>query len=284
MDEHPSFRSLTTGGSGTSAVRPEYAALARLLRERVGLDLSAYRPEQVERRLEGVLARMGVQSVTDLLRRARQDPGILFELVDRLTIHVSEFFRNPELFRVLETRILPELTSRFSALRVWSAGCSHGAETYSLAILLAEQHPDGPWSVLGTDIDRTVLTQAQEGLFGEADLRHVDVARRQRFFRREGERWRIVLNLRRRVRFRRHDLLSDPFEPNWHLIVCRNVVIYFTEDAKRTLYRRFFEALSPGGYLFVGAAEQVADARGIGFEPISPFFYRRPVTRRGSGA
>lgn len=253
----------------------EYAALAQLLRDRLGLDLGAYRSDSMERRVQAALHRMGVSRLEDFLARARQDPSLLKDLVGRLTIHVSEFFRNPELFAVLERQILPELRGRFGALRVWSAGCSNGAEAYSVAMLLAEADPKGGWSVLGTDVDPTVLEQAEEGRYRDADVRHVDPRRRARFFVREGEFWRVRPELRQRVRFRRHDLLADPFGGPWHLVLCRNVVIYFTEDAKRTLYRRFVAALETGGYLFVGAAEQVLGAREMGLESASPFFYRK---------
>jgi len=253
----------------------DYAALAHLLKRRAGLDLRGYRPEQMERRLQGALQRMGLRSVAELVARAHQDPEVLRELVDRLTINVSEFFRNPELFEVLRQRVLPELRARFGVLRVWSAGCSHGAEAYSVAILLAEQDPTGPWSVLGTDIDRAALAQAEAGRYREEEVRHVSAARRQRFLMRDGDGWQVHPSLRARVRFRRHDLLTEPFGGPWHLILCRNVVIYFTEEAKRILYRKFAEALQPGGYLFVGAAEQVTGARELGFEPSFPFFYRR---------
>lgn len=262
----------------------EYAALAHLLKRRVGLDLSAYRPEQMERRLAGALQRMGLRSVEELVARARQDPAVLEELVDRLTINVSEFFRNPELFQILQGRVLPELHQRFGSLRVWSAGCSNGAEAYSVAMLLAELDPHGTWSVLGTDIDRQVLAQAEAARYREEDVRHVSPARRARFLLREGDFWRVQPSLRSRVRLRRHDLLRDPFGGPWHLILCRNVVIYFTEDAKRTLYRRFAESLQPGGYLFVGAAEQVTGAREVGLEPVYPFFYRKVEAKAWSAA
>ncbi|MDR5708874.1 MAG: protein-glutamate O-methyltransferase CheR [Armatimonadota bacterium] len=261
----------------------EYTALRQLLKQHTGLDLARYRPDQIERRLLGALHRMGLRSPEEFVSRARQDPALLADLVDRLTVHVSEFFRNPELFEVLQRRVLPELLAHFRELRVWSAGCSHGAEAYSVGILLLELDPSGGWSVLGTDIDRRVLRQAEEGIYGEPDVRNVSPQRRARFFVREQDRWRVSPELRRRVRFRRHDLLSDPFGGPWHLILCRNVVIYFTEEAKQDLYRRFHQALAPCGYLFVGAAEQIFAAREMGFEPVSPFFYRRARGRR-SGA
>ncbi len=257
----------------------EYAALVHLLKRQTGLDLTQYRPEQMERRLLAALHRMGLRSPEEFLARARQDPALLADLVDRLTIHVSEFFRNPELFEILQRKVLPELRARFGELRVWSAGCSHGAEAYSVAILLQELDPSGGWSVLGTDIDRGVLQQAEEGVYRDPEIRNVSPQRRARFFVREEDRWRVHPEVRRRVRFRRHDLLSDPFGGPWHLILCRNVVIYFTEEAKQDLYRRFLHALAPGGYLFVGAAEQVFGAREMGFEPVHPFFYRKPLGR-----
>lgn len=255
----------------------EYDLLASLLRDRAGVDIAQYKPEQMRRRLQNAMSRMGVTSVSDLLRRARQDQSVIQDLVDRVTVNVSEFFRNPEAFEVLERLVLPGLLKRFGRLRIWSAGCSYGAEPYSVAILLCELDPAGSHAICGTDIDRTILARAAEAIFTAADLKNVSPSRLMRFFEHRGTDWQVTPAARRRVTFRRHNLLSDPFERGWHLIACRNVVIYFTEDAKQALYRRFFDALVPGGYLFLGATEQILNAAALGFETPRPCFYRKPA-------
>lgn len=258
----------------------DYEMLTAFLRDRAGLDLTHYKPDQMHRRLQHAMSRMGTQSVADLLRRARDDRRILQELIDRVTVNVSEFFRNPELFEVLEKTVLPELLRRFGRPRLWSAGCSYGAEAYSLAILLAELSPGRDHVITATDIDTTVLTRAGEAKFSAQDLRNVSPARLKRFFTEAGAHWQIVPSLRRSVTFRQHNLLADPFERGWHLIACRNVVIYFTDAAKSGLYPRFFDALAPGGYLLIGATEQILRPAAIGFETPYPFFYRKPALDR----
>jgi chemotaxis protein methyltransferase CheR len=167
--------------------------------------------------------------------------------------------------------------ARGGALRVWSAGCSYGAEPYSLAILLCELAPRAPHEIRATDIDRTVLARAREGRFSAQDLRSVTPSRRSRWFEdAPGGGAQAVDELRRAIRFSHLDLLRDPYPRGCDLIVCRNVVIYFNEDAKDRLYAGFFEALRPGGILFVGSTERINRPEVMGWEKAGTFFYRRP--------
>jgi chemotaxis protein methyltransferase CheR len=161
---------------------------------------------------------------------------------------------------------------------VWSAGCSYGAEAYSLAIIFHEL-PSGALKspILATDIDTEILQRAREGVFTDADLKNVSGARKRRHFAPVAGGWRVGDHLRPSVEFRRHDLIADAFERGFDLILCRNVVIYFTDEAKAELYRRLWTSLTPGGVLFIGGTEHIIDSRQIGFEPISSFFYRKPA-------
>ena len=167
-------------------------------------------------------------------------------------------------------------------LRVWSAGCSHGHEPYSLAITLAEvtgfyrRH-----YILGTDIDRSALERAQTGgPYTDEEATKVPPPLLDRYFARHpsgnhGDGHYIIESLRRRMSFRYQNLLADPFERGFDLIVCRNVVIYFTAEVKDRLYKRFYEALRPGGVLFVGGTEIISKASDLGFETAGISFYRR---------
>jgi chemotaxis protein methyltransferase CheR len=148
-------------------------------------------------------------------------------------------------------------------------------------MLLEEMLPRRPYSVIATDIDETILARARAGAgYGDPDLRNVDTARRARFFTREaGGTYAVKEGLKRNVRFRRHDLLGPVPEADFDLIVCRNVVIYFTEETKRTLYQRFLDALRPNGVLFVGGTEVVMGARELGFTPLLTSFYRKEGVR-----
>ena len=202
-----------------------------------------------------------------------------------MTINVSELFRNPERFVELEKDFIPALLADAPSrgLRVWSAGCSYGAEAVH-----ARRPPQGgraaraAHELVATDIDETILARARDGVFTEQDLANVSAERRRKWFEKlpDGG-WQAVKELRSAVKFSRLDLLADPYPKTRDLILCRNVVIYFNDDAKEKIYERFFEALRPGGVLFIGSTERgqrLGDAS-AGSGP-GTFFYRRPVRDR----
>jgi chemotaxis protein methyltransferase CheR len=234
----------------------------------------------VQRRLNVYLLRSGHTNWARFFRSIQDDPQALGRLKDYLTINVSAFFRDPEKFTHLQENILPQLLRGHPRLRVWSAGCSLGHEPYSLAIMLAEA--TGPYCrhpILATDIDHSALEKAQAGgPYTAEELADVPPNLLGRYFRADGSRdghYYVVDSLRHKVTFRYHDLLADPFETDLDLIVCRNVVIYFTKEAKQKLHQRFHDALRPGGVLFVGGTEVVSGARGIGLAPTGISFYTR---------
>jgi chemotaxis protein methyltransferase CheR len=253
-----------------------YAYFQKQVMRLTGIDLTAYKSQQMRRRLGTLLARNKAASLLEYTKLLDQ-PAKLQEFLDFFTINVSEFFRIPEKFQYLETKVLPGLLARGRELRVWSAGCSNGAEPYSLAMLLDEMAPFGRWSVLATDVDRTTLARAQRGDgYTPADVRNVGERRLARYFEHDESGYRVKEGLKRRVHFKVHDLLRDPFESGFHVILCRHVVIYFTEEAKDALYRKFHNSLVEGGVLFVGGTEIIPRAREIGFETLTVSFYRKP--------
>lgn len=263
---------------------PGYAALARVLLKRGSVDLLAYKERQMIRRLEGYIRREGYGSLTDLARRIERDDEAFDRLRAFLTINVSEFFRNPEQYEYLAKNVLPRLLEEFGSLRIWSAGCSIGAEPYSVAMLLDELDPHGRHEILGTDVDEWVLETARQGEYSEKLLVSVTPERKARYFTRVGEeRWAVIPEIRRRVRFAVHDLLRDSYPQRQHLILCRNVVIYFKDDAKREIFRRFSESLVPGGVLMLGATESVLHAREIGLRSPTPFFYVKEASHECVG-
>ncbi len=246
------------------------------VREHAGLDLTQYRASQMDRRLASMAERVGVEGPEQFWRWLTAEEGRMQAFVDRLSINISELFRNPEKWEELQRAILPVLLNERSCLKVWSAGCSYGAEAYSLAILLHESAPSGWHTILGTDIDQEALERARNPEFSESDMRFVSQARREAFFERRGECYVPKSILRRGVEFRRHDLLQDPFGADYDLILCRNVVIYLNDPAKQRLYRGFVEALRPGGVLFLGSTERISRYRDLGLESPIPFVYRKP--------
>lgn len=269
-------------------VDADYAAFVSRVRKLIGVDLNGYKPEQMRRRLLSLAGRHGAPTLLRFAELMEKDEKALVAFKNFFTINVSEFLRDPARWAELTTRVLPELYEKGGRrpLKVWSAGCSYGAEPYTLALLLEEMTPGVRHSIVATDIDETILARAQRGAgYIEADLRNIDEGRRARFFTREVDGSFIVKEtLRGRVRFLKQDLLSQVPEHGLDLIICRNVVIYFTEAAKRALYQRMYEALRPGGILFVGGTEIVAGARELGLDSVFTSFYRKPEARLAGAA
>jgi len=260
----------------------DYDRFIHGVRTLVGIDLSQYRRTQMERRLRTFARRQQCTDLDQYLAHLKSDDGAVAEFRDRMTINVSELFRNPHHFRTLEQVHLPELLARAPGrgLAVWSAGCSYGAELHSVSILLQELAPDRRHRLEGTDIDPFIIERARAGRFREADLRSVTHARRARWFdavEDDDGKWQVDATLRQAAHFRRHDLLRGRYPADLDLICCRNVVIYFTDEAKEGIYRGFRDALRPGGILFIGATERIANAKEIGLEHVGMFFYRRPL-------
>lgn len=254
---------------------PGYDYFEARLKVRAGIDLSYYKERQMLRRLTGYLRRVGVDNFQQLADLIDRDDQALDALKNFLTINVTEFFRNPERFDDLKLRVLPQLIDEFGTLSIWSAGCSFGAEPYSISILLEELDPKGRHQVLATDIDRQALQQASEGVYGPETLRGVSPSRRRYFTQTSDGKWRIDDAIKARVRLRRHDLLTDPYPTGVHLIVCRNVVIYFTDDAKEKIFRGFSRSLVPGGYLLIGSTESIFSPGNYGLRQAGPFIYQR---------
>lgn len=255
----------------------EYNYIRRQILELTGVDLHWYKAPQMQRRLKAYLMRSNYSTWPKFFRALRDDPAELRKLKDYLTINVSSFFRDPEKYKHLQETILPELLRTRTTLRVWSAGCSRGHEPYTLAIILAEM--TGPYrrhQILATDIDQSALDWAQAGGPYSTDaVENIPPPLCDRYFHVRDDGYWTKKNLRRKVVFRQHNLLADPFEDEFDLIVCRNVVIYFQAEIKERLYKRFYDALRPGGVLFVGGTEVVSKASDIGFETVGVSFYRR---------
>lgn len=240
-----------------------------------GIDLACYKPRQMERRLRAYLDRVGSPTLKEYAHVLETSPEDLKKFRDFITINVSEFFRTPEKFAELESSILPDLLRKRPRLRVWSAGCSNGAEPYSVAMILDSLTPGKGHYILATDVDATIVSRAMAGHYSGAELKNVSRERLARYFRKVGDTYYLSDTIKSKVTFKVHNLLSDPFEEDFDLILCRNVVIYFTDEAKNKLYRGFHRSLAPHGVLFVGGTESILNARELGFINFSPFFYRK---------
>ncbi len=271
----------------------DYKEFKSVILRKTGIDLNLYKQQQMHRRLQGLLEKNGCRDFLEYCNILLSKPGALEQFLDRMTINVSELFRNPEKWAELRTQILPGLLSANRQLRIWSAGCSFGAEPYSLAILLDKIAPGIRFSLDATDLDKTILEKAKEGKFSSQDVQNVDKADLQKYFcelpasdtfSSLEAKYQVNQSIRAKVNFRPHNLLADPFEQNYDLICCRNVVIYFTDEAKQELYKKFCNALRPKGVLFVGGTERIFGYQSLGFDTSIPFFYYRSASAKQAAA
>lgn len=256
----------------------DWVEFKRKLKLKTEIDLDLYKEPQMKRRIGNLVTRAGMDSYSDYFDRVVKDKDEFASFIEYLTINVSEFFRTPEKFGKLETDVIPDLLTRSSRLNIWSAGCSIGAEPYSLAIIMKELTPNTRHRILASDLDVEILAKAKRGIYTSNELKAMTPQRRSRYFDVvEGDKFAVKQEIKNCIEFKRHNLLKDPFESGFDLILCRNVVIYFTEEAKDQLYANFFKALKPGGILFVGATEAILNFRKLGYTSFQPFFYQKPL-------
>ncbi len=258
---------------------PGYDVFKKQVKKLTGLDLNSYK-HQIHRRVHMLMDRWKITAYEEYFRAIKESDLRLREFLDYLTINVSEFFRNPAKWAELREKILPELTVLRGRrqLKIWSAGCATGEEPYSLAILSLEEKLAPRVPVLASDIDSGALALAKKGVYLKRQLLNVPPDLLERYFiPEEKDTCRVSDEVKNRVSFQRLNLVEDTFDGGFDLILCRNVVIYFSSETKVLLYGKFLRALNPGGYLLVGSTEQIFDYRNMGFESAGAFLYRRPV-------
>jgi chemotaxis protein methyltransferase CheR len=253
----------------------KYQWFIKKVLDRSGIDLSSYKRPQMERRINSLMRSQNVNNYEDYLQLLIRDGAHYHKFLDHITINVSEFFRNPSHWQVLQDKVLPELLSGKSSLKVWSAGCSTGEEPYTLAMVLLEKLAGRFNNIIATDIDRLAIEKAQKGAYSQKAIAGVPGSWLKKYFSQNNESYIIKEEVKKWVDFKQHDLLKDRYPNNCDLILCRNVVIYFTEEAKLRLYQGFQQALRPGGILFIGSTEQIFQARELGLKSIATFFYQK---------
>lgn len=263
-------------------MEPEvYTMVKSNIKKLLNIDLTYYKDEQMKRRLDSWLVRSGASNWDKYFHRVSLEPDELLKFRNYLTINVTEFFRDPERWEYLKKEILPGLLSDPTrprgikeGLRVWSAGCSIGVEAYTLAILMEDFSPMKEHYILASDLDRGALNKAiARGPYTQDEIRNLTAAQRSSFLEASGPPFHISPKLSKKIHFKEQNLLADQFEQNFDLIVCRNVVIYFTQEAKSTLYQKFHAALRPGGILFLGGTEIIPRPQDIGFRNKGVSFY-----------
>nr|WP_307989967.1 protein-glutamate O-methyltransferase CheR [uncultured Niameybacter sp.] len=242
-----------------------------------GIDLNAYKENQMKRRIDANIRKHGCENYEAYLALLKKDKVLYDEFLSYITINVSEFFRNPNQWITLEKEILPRLLGKKTSLKIWSAACSTGDEPYSLAMLLSRFMPLHQIKILATDIDKEILAAAKRGEYVDKHIANIPKDLRSKYIKEQDGKYIIAPEIKNCITFKQHDLLKDPYPTNVDLIVCRNVLIYFTEEAKNSIYTRFSEALNKDGILFVGSTEQIIGAQKFNLNPYRIFFYEKSI-------
>jgi chemotaxis methyl-accepting protein methylase len=264
-----------------------FEALIRKIAAERGFACASYKERCLRRRIAVRMRAKAVHTYADYMRVLDTDPDEYDRLVDTLTINVTKFFRNWDVYEAIARTVVPAVWARTAteSIRVWSAGCASGEEPYSLAALFhrharekRQQERLARLSILATDIDARVLDVARQATYDEGAFADTPHDLRTTYFS-SGSPASVSPEIQRMVTFARHDLLLDEVpRKSFHLIVCRNVIIYFDRESQERLFERFVDALAPDGFLVLGKVETLlGSARGAleSVEPRARIFQRR---------
>jgi chemotaxis protein methyltransferase CheR len=254
----------------------DFTALCELVRRLCGVDLLQYKRGQMERRVRTFAQRRGTPDLEAYGARLKADKEELDAFLDRVTINVSHLWRHEDQWTALGKTILPELAAK-GRVRCWSAGSSYGAEAFTLAAIAKDSIPNARVEIQGTDLDKRMVARARAGRFSAEDARTAPPALLKKWFDPADDGgWQAKSELMRMTSFEVGDLLRMPVQSGrYDLIMCRNTVIYFTEEVRDALHARLATALAPGGYLVVGTSERVADPRALNLTSPFHFIYRK---------
>jgi len=274
-------------GAGHGLTDHELSEIRMLIEERTGIHFDESRERFLSTRVREHMHERGYTRVSELLRAVRKTNVEYDSLLERMLTQETSFFRYPAVYEAFEKRVLPEIhVSKFwknpRTLRVWSAGCSTGDEPYSIAITIADSLSFADaWNVeiLATDVGKLALKTAEKGIYSGRSLAGVNEKQLAAHFTKVENKFHVKPRLKKMISFAPMNLASPVYVGRMDLIFCMNVLIYFTEERRRTLVQRFYEALEPGGYLFLGHSESISKMP-VKFQAIvlgDCILYRKPT-------
>lgn len=245
-----------------------------VLRE-FGIDLNAYKDAQMQRRLASIMKRTGVDNFRDYSLKIKLDEDIRRDFINHITINVTEFFRNKDKFEEFQSVLFNHVIPNHKNVKIWSAACSNGAEPYSVGIMLHKNRYANNARIIASDIDSDILKQAKKGFYKDRDIKNMEKLDIKTYFNKIEEDYKIKDDVKNLVAFKKHDLVLDKYDRDYHAIICRNVTIYFKNEVRNEIYRKFHQALVPGGIFFIGATEGIYNPSEFGFRKISSSIYEK---------
>jgi chemotaxis protein methyltransferase CheR len=265
----------------------ELSEIRMLIEERTGIHFDESRERFFSTRVLEHLHARGLTRGNDLLRAIRRTNVEYEALLERLLTQETSFFRYPAVYEAFEKRVLPELHAKKfwkdpRTLRVWSAGCSTGEEPYSIAITIVDSLSFADsWNVeiLATDVGRHALKHAERGIYSGRSIASVSAKQLGTHFSPAEMGHQIKPRLKKMITFAQMNLTSSVYMGRMDMIFCMNVLIYFTEERRRAMVQRFYDALEPGGYLFLGHSESISKMP-VKFQAIvlsDCILYRKPT-------
>ncbi len=247
---------------------------ALILKEKF-LDVTQYKENYLKRRLAVRMRALNAHTYTDYLAVMEKNKNELNILLDKLTINVTQFFRDPEVFVELENVILPELLAGGKTdLRVWSAGCSSGEEPYSIAISIEETAErlglkNLRYEIYATDLDDEILRRALEGKYEGRTLDNIAESRKRKYFDFDGKKYSVTQRIRKNILFFKHNLMEPYKKDFFNLVFCRNVIIYFTRELQKTVLQHYYDSMKEGAVLYLGKTETMLMEHRNNFECIN---------------
>lgn len=242
----------------------------------LNINLDAYKENQLQRRISTVMRGAGATTLQEYAKLIDKDEQVKRIFLDYITINVTEFFRNKEIFDEFESIIMNVLIPKFNSIKIWSAACSIGAEPYSIAIILERNNAIKKSKIIATDIDDTILKKAKKGVYKDYEIKSLSQEDLNKYFSYNNDKgYEINDNLKSIVSFKKHDLILDDYEKGFHAVVCRNVTIYFKNETKNEIYKKIHDSLVPGGVFFIGATESIYNPENFGFKKLSTFIYEK---------
>jgi chemotaxis protein methyltransferase CheR len=251
----------------------DYTGFKNEILNLTGINLNYYKEKQMKRRIDSLIKKNNFEFYEDYVKAIKVNKVLFNEFINYLTINVSEFYRNPEQWEVLEKEIFPPLLKRSRIPKIWSSACSTGDEPYTLVMVLNKFLPLSSIKILASDIDRRAIEKAAAGVYSGKSIEKLPSEYLEKYFIKAGDNYTIKDEVKKCVEFRYHNLLKDEYPSGCDLIVCRNVLIYFTEEAKDIIYRKFNRSLKTDGILFVGSTEQIIMSAKYALTPVKTFFY-----------